>query len=89
MADTFPILSGKSIKAVPWALAEEIRRQAYHNHGQSLERLAERGGLSPLEFLGAARGLDWGQLTPLARTGEDMEAALTELCEAKHREHHK
>jgi hypothetical protein len=50
---TFPIMHGGDIKAVPWYLAEGARAQAERNHDQTLERLAERGGLSPQEFIGA------------------------------------
>lgn len=41
----FPVL-GKtgSVKFVKWHLLSE--KQAYANHGQTLNRLAERGGLS-------------------------------------------
>ena len=31
--------------ALPWALVEPHRAQARTNHGESLERLAEQGGL--------------------------------------------
>jgi hypothetical protein len=41
---------------VPWAFAESFRAQAERNHGQTLERLAERGGLSPQEMWLAAHG---------------------------------
>lgn len=47
---------------VPWSLVEPYERQAMRNHGgQSLERLAERGGLSPLEIylLVHDRSLRW------------------------------
>lgn len=86
MVDTFPIMESDKFKSVPWSLAERIRKQAHFNHSQTLERLAERGGLSPLEFVGAARGLSWSGLTPLLKSGEDMDAALSELCEAHHGE---
>lgn len=42
--------------SVPWAYAERFREQAQRNHGQTLERLAERGGLSPEEIWLAAHG---------------------------------
>lgn len=31
---------------IPWSVIEPHREQAKHNHDQTLERLAERGGLS-------------------------------------------
>jgi hypothetical protein len=35
---------------IPWAFAETFRERARRNHGQSLERLNERGGLSYAEI---------------------------------------
>ena len=37
-------------RSVPWSLVEPHRAQAEANHSQTLERLAERGGLSPSEL---------------------------------------
>lgn len=43
---TFPVLNSGG-ETIPWEAVEPHRRQAAQNHGgQSLERLAERGGLS-------------------------------------------
>lgn len=42
----FPILGAKSVR---WELLAPHEAQAVKNHGQSLARLAERGGLSPAE----------------------------------------
>lgn len=44
-------------RRVPWALAELGRHQAMQNHGQTLERLAQRGGLAPGELRRAIEGL--------------------------------
>jgi hypothetical protein len=41
---------------VPWSLVEPWREQAEENHGQTLERLNERGGLAPQEMWLAAHG---------------------------------
>jgi hypothetical protein len=43
-------------RSVPWEFAERFRAQAEMNHGQTLERLAERGGLSPEEIWLAVHG---------------------------------
>lgn len=43
-------------RSVPWDFAEKFRDQAQQNHGQTLERLAERGGLAPEEMWLAAAG---------------------------------
>ncbi len=50
------------IKSVPWALVEPHSQQALKNHGQSLERLAERGGLDWAELFAVMNGLSWKQL---------------------------
>lgn len=60
---TFPLImrndKGQPVKAaVAWEVAELGRRQAMKNHGQTLERLAERGGLSPFEMACALAGSD-------------------------------
>lgn len=44
----FPIMGGPSL---PWAMIAPHEAQAKTNHGQTLEQLAERGGLSPSEAL--------------------------------------
>jgi len=56
----FPVLKqgtrAEMPRSVPWAFAERFRAQAEDNHGQTLERLAERGGLCPQEMWVAAHG---------------------------------
>lgn len=49
MEKRFPILN--EIENIPWKAIEPHREQAMANHNQTLERLAERGGLSWLETL--------------------------------------
>lgn len=50
MRKAFPILHNCHYKgedeAIPWEVIEPHENQAYENHGQSLEQLAKRGGLS-------------------------------------------
>lgn len=63
MSGSYPVLQGQTDEAyeaqhkgtayprsVPWDLVKEHERQAERNHSQSLDRLAERGGLSPKEL---------------------------------------
>ena len=46
----FPILKDPSIRAIPWAVIRPHEKQAMRNHGgQTLNRLAERGGLDVTE----------------------------------------
>lgn len=46
---------------LPWEMVKPHERQAQRNHGQTLARLSERGGLSPSEALAVLEGQDgWG-----------------------------
>ena len=54
----FPVLLGQQRSiwrglpdSIPWGVVSAHERQAYANHGHSLEMLAQRGGLSPYELL--------------------------------------
>ena len=61
----FPVLNQQNCRpekrktmprSVLWEFVEKFREQAEDNHDQTLERLAERGGLSPEEMWLAAHG---------------------------------
>jgi len=59
----FPVLkSPGDIKSVPWDLVEPHREQAMKNHQQTLERLAERGGLAWCELFAVMNGMSWFDL---------------------------
>ena len=47
---TMTIMKGTLLHRVPWAVVEPHQRRADQNHGQTLERLQERGGLCPSEM---------------------------------------
>lgn len=53
----FKIMGGKFITAVPLDFAKQFENWAQKNHGQSIDRLNERGGLSSLEFYCVMEGL--------------------------------
>lgn len=60
----FPILTsriyGATLKSIPWNLIKPFEAQAKKNHGgQSLARLAERGGLSASEALAILEDREW------------------------------
>lgn len=55
----FNILNYDKLHSIPWRLVEPHRAQAVRNHGQTLERLHERGGLSPVELWHVVHGSDW------------------------------
>jgi hypothetical protein len=62
----FPVLSGGDYREyarlgmpreVPWRLLAPHEAQALYNHGQTLQRLSERGGLGPAEMRAVVEGL--------------------------------
>lgn len=61
----FPILTDSRTstdcpRSVPWSSVAPYEEQAKRNHGgQSLERLAERGGLSPCELMAVVERRSW------------------------------
>lgn len=55
----FPIMSEDGIQEIPWSAIEPHRRQAEINHSQSLERLAERGGLGLCEAVAVLEDRRW------------------------------
>jgi hypothetical protein len=73
-ARRFPIMGGPSI---PWEMIAPCERQAQSNHQQSLERLAERGGLDPTEALAVLESRRWHWMDPAF--------ALASLAEAVRR----
>lgn len=65
---TFPILYGFRKRttrtdpgptSVPWAMVAQHEARALKNHGQTLSRLAERGGLDPVELLAVLDDKPW------------------------------
>jgi hypothetical protein len=58
---TMPILRKSNIVGLPASVVIPMDRQdwARRNHSQSLERLAERGGLSPTEAIAIMLGRPW------------------------------
>lgn len=75
---TFPVLGGGDIKSVPWDLVEPHRKRAMENHYQTLERLAERGGLGPAELFAVVEDRPWRSVTEddIARAPEWLEELL-------------
>lgn len=66
----FPIMidyrgtPGPCPSAIPWEAISPYQGQAQVNHQQTLERLAERGGLSPLEAFMVMNGRSWRNIEP-------------------------
>jgi uncharacterized protein YbcC (UPF0753/DUF2309 family) len=92
---TFPVLNQQNCRPsqqkkmprdVPWTFVESFRERAQINHSQTLERLAERGGLAPEEMWLAAHGhglfkvkideqvaIDWLETELLKLRGEESQ----------------
>lgn len=69
----FPILHAGF--SVPWWLIAPFEPQARHNHDQSLEHLASRGGLDPCEMLHVIHGLSMrGGTSPWPNPTETLKA---------------
>lgn len=68
----FPILTRGGTKApcpswIPWEVIEPYEGHAQENHQQTLERLAERGGLDPVEAYFVLTGRRWNNVpTPVS-----------------------
>jgi hypothetical protein len=70
----FPIMRGGSI---PWSIIAPYEKQAINNHDQSLEVLASRGGLDPLEAVAVLTGKRWRDVQHM--TLEEGNAKLQEI----------
>lgn len=55
-----PIMGATLLSEVPFAMLVPHEAQAQSNHGQSLERLAQRGGLGVSEAIDILEGNRWG-----------------------------
>lgn len=50
-------------ESILWELLEPHKGQARRNHDQSLELLAERGGLTPTEIVAVMECREWRPMT--------------------------
>lgn len=55
----FPILNDPIIKALPWSVMRPHEKQAQKNHSQTLNRLAQRGGLGIEEAYCVLKDIGW------------------------------
>ena len=63
----FPIMQPRTNRAnlrtgIPWGLIRAHDYQAFRNHMQSLDQLADRGGLSPDEAVAVLEDRRWRQM---------------------------
>lgn len=68
---------------LPWVLVAPHEAQARHNHDQSLERLAQRGGLSPCEMVAIMEGKDWSEITHKGACRRLRELVVTAAVKAE------
>ena len=59
-----PIMGATLLNEIPWDFIAPHEQQALANHGQTLNRLAERGGLGASEALDIVEGRRWGSAKP-------------------------
>lgn len=78
----FPILGGKRLRTIPWNLLTPNEWLAKRTHSQTLQRLAERGGLGPVEAVAVIRGVDVFDLLNVM-TDEQAEAELLLIVAAQ------
>jgi hypothetical protein len=58
----FPILGTRF--TIPWEAIARHEKQAMSNHGQTIKRLAERGGLDWVEVLSVMEDRKWIRMDP-------------------------
>lgn len=59
-----PIMGAALLSEIPFAMIAPHEAQALRNHSQSLERLAQRGGLAACEAIDIIEGRRWGSAKP-------------------------
>jgi hypothetical protein len=81
---TMRIMHGVQIKEMPMAMLLPHEKQAIRNHGQSLHRLNERGGIDAAEALAILQDQGWQQLkVPLAQCEQDLIVLVDKFKEKK------
>ena len=71
----FPVLDAGF--SVPWRLVAPFEAQAERNHNQTLQRLAERGGLDPVELWAVMHRMGWKDRSKLPSQEAAKEWALS------------
>lgn len=74
--EMFPIMQGVDI---PWSMIKPFENNALNNHGQSLERLAQRGGLAPSEAIAIIKGFSLRQVVCNSKTKHEHVAELAQM----------
>ena len=66
-------------RSVPLAMMEAVESNCKCNHSQSVERLAQRGGMSYKEILWALMGCEWKEVGSM--TTEEAANAVMKMVE--------
>lgn len=74
----FPIMKWSKGTSIPWRIIAPHEPQALRNHDQTLQRLAERGGLDPSEAIAVLRGRKWSEADMV-----DCDARLERIVEMR------
>ncbi len=85
-----PIMGATLMSEIPFAMIAPHEAQAQRNHGQSLNRLAERGGLAVSEAIDIMRGKGWGDSKGLhrERAVSDQPGSQVAGSQPRHRRSH-
>ncbi len=75
--DPYPILGSYPRRYIPRGLLDPHAEQAWKNHGQSLSRLAQRGGLSWCEALAVIEDKNWKDAEHDAKVAESIVRKMT------------
>lgn len=67
------------VVCLPWEMIEPHEKQALKNHSQTLERLAQRGGLCASEAVAVLEGKGWHEIdSNSARANEKLARLIAE-----------
>ncbi len=77
LRDTYRARHRDRLRSIPWGLISPHEAQAKQNHNQTLERLAQRGGLSAREAMAVLSGDSWSAWGDVS--AEEAERQLGEL----------
>ncbi len=86
MAEFFPILRHPEFR-LPWAVIAPYAAQAQRNHYQSLEQLAQRGGLSFTEAFCVLTDTHWSEVAHNDANERRARERIEGMIAAHHRAH--
>lgn len=75
----YPIIGTYPKEYIPWDMLTPHEAQALRNHNQTLERLAERGGLAWIEVISILEDKPWSK-TPMLPSDEARRIVLERVA---------